>query len=162
LIFNLFLNRVKPHPLCYRAACQRRAVTLALHCSVATPTDRGPMLAARAVFRRAWAPLSLPRSTPHVARLPRPPSAAFPPPRINREPRRRRLNPPVRHVFLLRFDATPAVPLASASSCRTAPEDVDTPPKPPSIRTPSRRPLPATPPSPDLLGEPRLRSLCPT
>jgi hypothetical protein len=78
--------------------------------------------------------------------------------------RRSRWDPPSppRVVFsppLRRHAAMPS--LASASSRRTTPEDAATLPEPPSTGTPSRRSLPATPPSPDLLGEPRLRSSCP-
>jgi hypothetical protein len=141
----LFLNRVKPCALCYRAACQRRIAlsrsprTPSLptgprgrpvppvnhsrprrlrpavrHCSVATPPApgaRGPMPAAQAVFHRARAP-SLSPAPPHAS-----PDSPGPPPLRSRRPHLNgnraaagRIHPP-RHVFLLRSDAMPVVPL---------------------------------------------------
>jgi hypothetical protein len=70
--------------------------------------------------------------------------------------------PPPRRAFRPALKQRPQLPLVFASSRRTVPEVVATPSEPPSTETPSRRLLPATPPTPDLLDEPRLHSPCPS
>jgi hypothetical protein len=134
-----------------RIACQSHA---SCRCSAATPppapADQGPMPATRANFCHRRAPLSIAsrRPLPPIKGCCRPPLAGIPPPSTS--------------CFSSCSNAAPAAsPLASTSSRRTAPYGTATPPEPPSTRTPPRQILFTTPPQPDLLGEPRFRSLCP-
>jgi hypothetical protein len=96
-----------------------------------------------------------PRAPPRVARLASVPLRCVP----GAPPLKGCFSPAL--CFFSRSDAALAVPsLASASSHRTALEDATTPSEPPSTGTPLRWPLPANPPSFNLLRENRLCSSC--
>jgi hypothetical protein len=130
------------------ATVPRHAVALAPH-PIAVHWARG----------RPVPPVSHARLRPLAGGRCRPPGPSLSPPLCSTR-RRWDFLPPL--CFLLRSDASPAVPsLTSASSHRTTDEDAATPPEPPSIGMPLHRPLLATPPPTDLLGEPCLRSSCP-
>jgi hypothetical protein len=150
---------VLPVPRVSAAPC--RALPATRHCSVPTPPPGGRCHPPETFSATPRPPIS-PPLRPTRQSTPSAPSTTFPPPPFKGELRRRRSTPPLCHVFLLRSDATLAVPsLTSDSSRRTAPDDAATPPKSPSTGTPPRRPLSTTAPALDLLGEPHLRSPCP-
>jgi DNA polymerase beta len=143
--------RGRPVPPISRA-CPRCTRPTARACSTAMPPPApGGRCRPSKPFSIAPGPPSLrpmrrptPQS-PSVASRPPPPVKRVPPP----------AGIPPAPCFSSRSNA--AV-VASASSRRTAPEGAATPSEPPSTGTPLRRP---SPPPPDLLGEPRLHSICP-
>jgi hypothetical protein len=153
-----FVSHARPRRVCRCSAATTPPVRAA-----AGPLS--PDVAPLHCPRHAWAPsLSLPlRPTRHPTPQTPPPSARVPP-----VPFKRALPPAVGRIFSLapcfssRFDvALAATFLASTAGHRTAPRMLPPRRSCPPTGTPPRRPLPAAPPSPDLLGEPRLRSSCP-